>query len=110
VLLTISTTVGAINFVATILRLRAPGMAISRKPLFLSAPKRSHARSGFPAIADRQLHVSLAGNLGRQLKARFAALRVGHERHGQHGDVIILPKAACRVHNLLNRWLRLHQR
>ena len=32
--LTISTTAGAINFVTTILRLRAPGMAVSRMPLF----------------------------------------------------------------------------
>jgi cytochrome c oxidase subunit 1/cytochrome c oxidase subunit I+III len=35
IFLTISTTGGAINFVVTILRLRAPGMAISRMPLFL---------------------------------------------------------------------------
>jgi heme/copper-type cytochrome/quinol oxidase subunit 1 len=35
IFLTISTTAGAINFVVTILRLRAPGMAISRMPLFL---------------------------------------------------------------------------
>jgi cytochrome c oxidase subunit I len=34
-LLTISTTAGAINFVTTIFRLRAPGMAVSRMPLFL---------------------------------------------------------------------------
>ena len=33
--LTISTTVGAVNFIVTILRLRAPGMTISRMPLFL---------------------------------------------------------------------------
>ena len=33
--LTISTTAGAINFIATILRLRAPGMSIDRMPLFL---------------------------------------------------------------------------
>jgi cytochrome c oxidase subunit I len=33
--LTISTTAGAINFIITILRMRAPGMAISRMPLFL---------------------------------------------------------------------------
>ena len=34
-LLTISTTAGAINFIATIFRLRAPGMSIDRMPLFL---------------------------------------------------------------------------
>ncbi|MBN1237924.1 MAG: cytochrome c oxidase subunit I [Gammaproteobacteria bacterium] len=35
ILLTVSTTAGAINFIATILRLRAPGMSIDRMPLFL---------------------------------------------------------------------------
>lgn len=35
ILLTISTTGGAVNFIVTILHLRAPGMAISRMPLFL---------------------------------------------------------------------------
>jgi cytochrome c oxidase subunit 1/cytochrome c oxidase subunit I+III len=35
IFLTISTTGGAINLIVTILRLRAPGMAISRMPLFL---------------------------------------------------------------------------
>ena len=35
IFLTISTTAGAINFVVTILRLRAPGMTLDRMPLFL---------------------------------------------------------------------------
>jgi cytochrome c oxidase subunit 1/cytochrome c oxidase subunit I+III len=35
ILLTISTTGGATNFIVTILRLRAPGMAVSKMPLFL---------------------------------------------------------------------------
>lgn len=35
IFLTISTTGGAANFIVTILRLRAPGMAISKMPLFL---------------------------------------------------------------------------
>ena len=35
VLLGISTTVGAINFIVTLLRLRAPGMAISRVPILV---------------------------------------------------------------------------
>jgi heme/copper-type cytochrome/quinol oxidase subunit 1 len=35
IILTISTTVGAVNFVVTIFHLRAPGMTVSRMPLFL---------------------------------------------------------------------------
>ena len=35
ILLTIATSGGAINFIVTILRLRAPGMAVSKMPLFL---------------------------------------------------------------------------
>ncbi len=35
IFLTISTTAGATNFIVTILRFRAPGMAISKMPLFL---------------------------------------------------------------------------
>ncbi len=35
IFLTVSTTAGAINFIATIFRLRAPGMSVNRLPLFL---------------------------------------------------------------------------
>jgi cytochrome c oxidase subunit I+III len=35
IFLTVSTTVGAINFIVSIFRLRAPGMTISRMPLFM---------------------------------------------------------------------------
>ena len=35
VLLTISTTVGAINFIVTLFKLRAPGMSINRLPIFM---------------------------------------------------------------------------
>jgi len=35
IFLTISTTAGGINFIVTIFRMRAPGMAISRMPLFM---------------------------------------------------------------------------
>ncbi len=35
IFLTISTTVGAVNFIVSIFRLRAPGMTISKMPLFL---------------------------------------------------------------------------
>lgn len=35
IFLTVSTTVGAVNFIVTIFRLRAPGMTIGRMPLFL---------------------------------------------------------------------------
>lgn len=34
IMLTISTTAGAVNFIVTILRLRAPGMSINKMPLF----------------------------------------------------------------------------
>ncbi len=35
IFLTVSTTVGAVNFIVSIFRLRAPGMTVSRMPLFL---------------------------------------------------------------------------
>jgi cytochrome c oxidase subunit I len=35
IFLTVSTTVGAVNFIITIFRLRAPGMTISKMPLFM---------------------------------------------------------------------------
>lgn len=35
IFLTVSTTAGAINFIATVFRLRAPGMSVDRMPLFL---------------------------------------------------------------------------
>jgi cytochrome c oxidase subunit I len=35
IFLTISTTVGAVNFIVSIFRLRAPGMSVSKMPLFL---------------------------------------------------------------------------
>ncbi len=52
IFLSISTTVGAVNFIATILRLRAPGMSISKMPLLCYSTGtiflRHHIRSACP--------------------------------------------------------------
>ena len=40
VALTISTTVGAVNFIVTILKHRAPGMTLAACPCFCTAPER----------------------------------------------------------------------
>ena len=59
IFLTVSTTVGAVNFIVTIFHLRAPGMAISRMPLFLySTLHHLHHHPAFFSGIDRGLRVS----------------------------------------------------
>ena len=61
ILLTTSTTGGAINFIVTILRLRAPGMTISRMPLFLYSTLTISFASVFamPALTADNLFLEL---------------------------------------------------
>ncbi len=60
-LLTISTTGGAFNFIVTILRHRAPGMAISRMPLFLYSTLTASVVTlfGMPALTAANLMLEL---------------------------------------------------
>jgi len=65
ILLTIATTGGAINFIVTILRLRAPGMAISKMPLFL------YSTLTISFITIFALPALTAANIALELDRRF---------------------------------------
>ena len=62
----VSTTAGAINFIATILKLRAPGMAISRMPLFLWSTLTTAASTvlALPALSAALLFLELDRSYG----------------------------------------------
>jgi cytochrome c oxidase subunit I len=66
ILLTIATTGGAINFIVTILRLRAPGMAISKMPLFL------YSTLTISFVTVFSLPALTAANITLELDRRFS--------------------------------------
>jgi cytochrome c oxidase subunit I len=80
ILFTISNTAGAINFVTTILKHRAPGMRLSRMPLFLYSTGTSSMLSilAMPALAVACVFLEL----DRQWGTRFF-----ETRHG--GDAVL---------------------
>ena len=78
--LTISTTVGAINFIVTIFKLRAPGMSLNRLPLFCWA----QLATQFSAIFA--LPALTAANLFQELDRKFD-FRFFQPQHG--GDTLL---------------------
>jgi cytochrome c oxidase subunit I len=66
ILLTISTTAGAINFLVTIFRLRAPGMALQRMPLFMYSTGTTSVLSilALPALTAACVFLMLDRNWG----------------------------------------------
>jgi cytochrome c oxidase subunit I+III len=66
IFLTISSTVGAINFIVTIMRMRAPGMSINRLPLFCWAILATSASLVFalPALTAANVMLSLERDFG----------------------------------------------
>jgi len=80
ILLTISTTGGAINFIVTILRLRAPGMAISKMPLFL------YSTGTISVVSVFAMPALTAANLALELDRRWAT----HFFDVAHGGNVLL--------------------
>jgi cytochrome c oxidase subunit I len=66
IFLTVSSTGAAINFIVTILRLRAPGMAVSRMPLFLYSTLTASFDIifGLPALSAACIFLELDRNWG----------------------------------------------
>ena len=66
IFLTVSTTVGGINFLVTIFRLRAPGMTISRMPLFMYSTGTTSALIvlALPALTVACVFLELQRNWG----------------------------------------------
>jgi cytochrome c oxidase subunit I len=66
IFLTVSTTVGAVNFLVTIFRLRAPGMTISRMPLFMYSTATTSALVilALPALTAACVFLELQRNWG----------------------------------------------
>ncbi len=66
IFLTVSTTVGGVNFLVTIFRLRAPGMTISRMPLFMYSTATTSALVvlALPALTAAWVFMELQRNWG----------------------------------------------
>ncbi len=83
ILLTISTTAGAINFLVTIFRLRAPGMSINRMPLFMYSTATTSALSvlALPALTAACVFLELDRQWGTHF---FDSTRGGTPLLWQH--------------------------
>ncbi|HEX4339948.1 MAG TPA: cytochrome c oxidase subunit I [Polyangiaceae bacterium] len=83
ILLSVSTTAGAINFIVTIFRLRAPGMAIQRMPLFMYSTMTTSALSvlALPALSVACIFLELDRQWGTHF---FDASRGGSPLLWQH--------------------------
>ncbi|HET6805111.1 MAG TPA: cytochrome c oxidase subunit I [Frateuria sp.] len=83
IFLTISTTVGAVNFLVTIFRLRAPGMTLSRMPLFMYSTGTTSMLSvlALPSLTAACIALELERNWGFHF---FDAARGGSPLLWQH--------------------------
>ncbi|HEX3596293.1 MAG TPA: cytochrome c oxidase subunit I [Polyangiaceae bacterium] len=83
ILLTVSTTAGAINFLVTIFRLRAPGMALQRMPLLMYSTATTSALSilALPALSAACIFLELDRQWGTHF---FDAARGGSPLLWQH--------------------------
>jgi cytochrome c oxidase subunit I len=81
--LTISTTAGAINFIVTILKMRCPGMSVSRMPLFMWSTLTTSVAIVFamPALSAALIFLELDRRFGTQF---YNAARGGHPLLWQH--------------------------
>ena len=81
--LTISTTVGAINFIVTIFKMRCPGMSVSRMPLFMWSTLTTSVVIVFamPALTAALIFLELDRRFGTQF---YDAVRGGSPLLWQH--------------------------